>query len=61
MAAHTFIYAQPVAQAIYGWDLVAAVPGLGAALEATNARAAGAKVMADRRAALKAFQEQAKG
>lgn len=60
-AAHTFIYAQPVAQAIYGWDLVAAVPGLGAALEATNARAAGAKVMADQQAALQAFQDQAKG
>lgn len=61
MAAHTFIYAQPVAQAIYGWDLAAAVPGLSAALDATNARAAGAKVMADQQAALKAFQEQAKG
>lgn len=61
MAAHTFIYAQPVAQAIYGWDLVAAVPGLSAALDATNARAAGAKVMVDQQAALKAFQEQAKG
>lgn len=60
MAAHTFIYAQPVAQAIYGWDLVAAVPGLSAALDAANARAAGAKVMTDQQAALKAFQEQAK-
>ncbi len=60
MAAHTFIYAAPVAQAIYGLDIVAAVPGLAAALEATNARAAGAKVMADQQAALKAFQEQAK-
>jgi glutathione S-transferase len=61
MAAHTFIYAAPVAQAIYGWDIVAAVPGLQAALDATNARAAGATVMTDQQAALKAFQEQAKG
>lgn len=61
MAAHIFIYAQPVAQAIYGWDLIAAVPGLAAALDATNARAAGAKVMADQQVALKAMQEQAKG
>lgn len=60
MAAHIFIYAQPVAQAIYGWDLIAAVPGLAAALDATNARAAGAKVMADQQVALKAMQEQAK-
>ena len=61
MAAHIFIYAQPVAQAIYGWDLIAAVPGLAAALDATNARTAGAKVMADQQVALKAMQEQAKG
>jgi len=61
IAAHTFIYAAPVAQAIYGWDIVAAVPGLAAALEATNTRAAGAKVLAAQQAALKAFQEQAKG
>ena len=60
MAAHIFIYAQPVAQAIYGWDLIAAVPGLAAALDATNARTAGAKVMADQQVALKAMQEQAK-
>ncbi len=61
MAAHTFIYAAPVAQAIYGWDIVAAVPGLQAALDASNARAAGATVLTDQQAALKAFQEQAKG
>ncbi|MGE0485594.1 MAG: glutathione S-transferase family protein [Gammaproteobacteria bacterium] len=58
VAAHSFIYAAPVCQAVYGWDLVAAVPGLAAALEATNARAAGAKVMADQQAALQAFMEQ---
>ena len=56
MAAHTFIYAAPVAQAIYGWDIVSEVPGLQAAMDATNKRAAGAKVMADQQAALKAFQ-----
>jgi hypothetical protein len=37
------------------------VPGLAAALEATNARPAGATVLAAQQAALKAFQEQAKG
>ena len=58
MAAHTFIYAAPVAQAIYGWDIVADVPGLKAAIDATNKRPAGAKVLADQQAALKAFQAQ---
>ena len=61
IAAHTFIYAAPVCQAIYGWDIVGAIPGLKAAMDAANGRAAGAKVMADQQAALKAFQEQAKG
>lgn len=56
VAAHSFIYAVPVCQAVYGWDIVADVPGLGAALEATNARAAGARVMADQQAALQAFK-----
>ncbi|MEX2480270.1 MAG: glutathione S-transferase [Gammaproteobacteria bacterium] len=57
VAAHTFIYAAPVCQAVYAWDIVAEVPGLKEALEATNARPAGAKVMADQQAALKAFTE----
>lgn len=55
VAAHTFIYAAPVCQAVYGWDIVAEVPGLKAAIEATNARGAGAKVMADQQVALQAM------
>lgn len=55
VAAHTFIYAAPVCQAVYGWDIVAEVPGLKGAIEAANARPAGAKVMADQQAALQAF------
>jgi len=57
VAAHTFIYAAPVCQAVYSWDIVAEVPGLQAALDATNARPAGAKVQAEHGAAMKAFQE----
>ncbi len=57
VAAHTFIYAAPVCQAVYGWDIVAEVPGLQEAIDATNAREAGAKVAADHGAAMKAFQE----
>ncbi|MGR8918415.1 MAG: glutathione S-transferase family protein [Gammaproteobacteria bacterium] len=56
-AAHTFIYAAPVCQAVYGWDIIAEVPGLQAAIDATNARDAGAQVAADHGAAMKAFQE----
>lgn len=59
MAAHTFVYAAPVCQAVYGWDIMAEVPGLQAAIEATNARESGAKVAADHGVALKAFQEAA--
>ena len=58
-AAHTFIYAAPVCQAVYGWDIIAEVPGLQAALDATNARKAGAKVIADHDVAMKAFQDSA--
>ncbi|MEQ8659603.1 MAG: glutathione S-transferase [Gammaproteobacteria bacterium] len=58
VAAHTFIYAAPVCQAVYGWDIVAEVPGLAAAIEAANARAAGARVMSDQQAALAVFQAQ---
>ena len=50
--------AQPVAQALYGMDLVGAIPGLQAALDATNARPAGAKVLADQQAAMAAFAAQ---
>ena len=55
-AAHTFIYAVPVCQKVYEWDIVAEVPGLQQALDATNAREAGAKVAADQQAALQASQ-----
>ncbi|MEQ8497470.1 MAG: glutathione S-transferase [Gammaproteobacteria bacterium] len=58
VAVHTFIYAAPVCQAVYGWDIVAEVQGLAGAIEATNARPAGARVMADQQAALTAFQAQ---
>ena len=58
-AAFTFCYAVPVAQAVYGWDVMQEVPGLQGAIDATNAREAGAKVSADHAAALKAFKEQA--
>jgi glutathione S-transferase len=58
-AAYTFCYAAPVAQAIYGWDIMSEAPGLQGAIDATNARKAGAKVAAAHGAALKAFQEQA--
>ena len=59
VAAHTFIYAAPACQAVYGWDIMAEVPGLQAAIDATNARKAGVKVSADHGVALKAFQEAA--
>jgi len=59
VAAHTFIYAAPVCKAMYGWDIIAEVPGLQAALDATNAREAGARVSADHSVAMKAFRESA--
>jgi glutathione S-transferase len=55
VAHNSFGYANMVTQAIYGWDIVAAVPGLGDALAATAARAATKKVDADQQAALQAF------
>ena len=55
-AAHTFIYAVPVCQKIYEWDIVAEVPGLQLVLDATNAREAGIIVAADQQAALKTYQ-----
>ncbi len=55
VAVHSFIYAAPVCQAVYGWDIVAEVPGLKAAIDAANARPAGATVMADQQAALQAM------
>ena len=59
MAAYTFCYAAPVCQAIYGMDIVGAVPGLQGAIDATNARDVGKKVAEVHQAALKAFQEAA--
>jgi len=42
-------------QAIYGWDVVAEVAGLGDSLAATSARESTKKVDADQGAALEAF------
>ncbi len=56
MAAHTFVYAAPVCQAVYDWDIIGEVPGLQAAIDSTNARPAGARVSAEQQEALKAFQ-----
>ncbi|HIF09560.1 MAG TPA: glutathione S-transferase family protein [Sneathiellales bacterium] len=55
VAAYTFCYAQPVAQAVYGWDIIAAVPGLQEAIDATHARDAGIIVGASHSKALEAF------
>lgn len=55
VAHNSFGYANMVTQAIYDWDIVAAVPGLGDALAATAARAATKQVDADQQAALQAF------
>jgi len=55
-AAHTFIYAGPACQKVYGWDIVAEVKGLQHTIDKTNARKAGAMVAADQQAALKTYQ-----
>ncbi|NQV22423.1 MAG: glutathione S-transferase C-terminal domain-containing protein [Rhodospirillales bacterium] len=52
MAAYSFCYAAPVAQAIYGWDIIAEVPGLQGALDATHAREVGAKIASEHQAAV---------
>jgi glutathione S-transferase len=57
MTAQTFVYAAPVCQAVYDWDIIADVPGLQAAIDDTNARPAGAKVSVEQQEALKAFRE----
>ena len=57
MAAQTFVYAAPVCQAVYGWDIVADAPGLQAAIDGANARPTGAKVSAEQQEALKAFKQ----
>lgn len=53
VAAHTFIYAAPVCQAIYDWDIVAEVPDLGGALDLINQRPAGAEIANKQAIALK--------
>ncbi len=55
VAHNTFGYAGMVGQAIYGWDLVAEVPGLAESLAATNARESTKRVDADQAEALKAL------
>ncbi|MEE8495200.1 MAG: glutathione S-transferase family protein [Xanthomonadales bacterium] len=57
MAAQTFVYTAPVCQAVYGWDIIADVPGLQAAINGTNERPAGARVSVEQQQALKAFRE----
>ena len=57
MAAQTFVYAAPVCQAVYGWDIMTEVPGLQATIDETNARSVGAKVSAEQQEALKAFRD----
>ena len=59
VAAQSFPYCNMVSQQLYGLDVIAAVPGLGATLEKVNARPAGAKVHSEQMAALEAFQAQA--
>jgi glutathione S-transferase len=59
VAAYTFCYAAPIAKAIYDWDIMSEVPGLQGAIDATNARDAGAKVAAAHGAAVKALQDRA--
>lgn len=59
VAHNTFGYAGMAMKAVYdGWDIVAAVPGLAASLEATSAREATQKVDADQQAALQAFMAE---
>lgn len=55
MATHTFLYTALTCQAVYGWDIIAEIPGLQATIDATNARPTGAKVYAEHQAAVEAF------
>lgn len=57
-ACHSFPYANAVTTKLYGWDLIAAVPGLKDAMAAVAARPAARKVDADQQAALAAFMAQ---
>ena len=58
VAHNTFGYANMATQAIYDWDIVGEVPGLGESLAATNAREATKKVDADQAVALEAFMAE---
>lgn len=58
VAYYSFGYAQMALKAIYGWDIVAAVPGLADKLARIGARASTKKVDADQQAAMAAFMAQ---
>jgi glutathione S-transferase len=58
VAHNTFGYANMATQAIYDWDIIGEVPGLGESLAATNAREATKKVDADQAVALEAFMAE---
>ena len=58
VAHNTFGYANMATQAIYDWDIVGEVPGLGESLAETNAREATKKVDADQAVALEAFMAE---
>ena len=55
VAHNSFGYANTVTQAVYDWDIAAAVPGLGDSLQAIAARPTTQKCDADQQTALKAF------
>ena len=57
-AYHTFGYAAMAMNAIYGWDIVAEVPGLKEILARIGERPAAKRVDADQQAALQAFMAQ---
>ena len=57
-AYHTFGYAAMAMNAIYGWDIVAEVPGLKEILARIGERPAARRVDADQQAALQAFMAQ---
>lgn len=55
VAHNSFGYVSAATQAVCGWDLVAEVPGLSDALEATAARPTTQKLDADLATTMKAF------
>ncbi len=60
-AYHSFPYANLVTSKLYGWDIIAAVPGLKEVLAEVAARPASRKVDADQQTALAAFMAQNSG